>query len=209
MLEFDQPVENLPVQGVDVWRDVVGQLAVLQPPPDRLDRVQVRAVRGQPFQPQPPIPFEERPDDRALVVGPPVPDDDHLPPQMPEQVTEEGHDLGRGEVILRVGGEVEPEPAGGRGDGDGPDHAHLVPVPAPGREDRGLPPLGPGPADERVEEQPRLIDQDDVSPVGRRFFWTRGQSARTHPATASGFRSRAGRAGFCGLYPRFDNHSRR
>src|SRR5262249_13147362 len=96
VLEFDQPVETLPVQGVDVWRDVVGQLAVLQPPPDRLDRVQVRAVRGQPFQPQPPIPFEERPDDRALVVGPPVPDDDHLPPQRPEQVTHDGHDLGRG-----------------------------------------------------------------------------------------------------------------
>lgn len=81
---------------------------------------------------------------------------------MPQQVAEERDDLPRGEETVRLGGEVEPEPVGGGRYADAADDRDLVPVPAVGVEHRGVADLRPRPPHDRVEEQPGLVDQDEV-----------------------------------------------
>ena len=147
--------------------------------------------------------------DRPAVVAPPVPHDDHVPPQVLQHVTEEPDDLVGREESARLGREVEPEPPAGRRDGDRPDGRHLVPVAAVGGQDRRLSNLRPRPPHQRVEEQPGLVDQDEVGSGFGRFFSIRGQSVFTHPSMAGWSFCFARRRGFCGLSPRPRIHARR
>ena len=69
------------------------------------------------------------------------------------------------------------------------------------REDRCLASRRPGPAHERCEEKPALIQENDVRVQPPRFFLMRGQSTLTQRRIAASSRSRAWRSGFCGVQP--------
>ena len=75
------------------------------------------------------------------------------------------------------------------------------------RKDRHLPTRRPGSAHERREQEPALIEEDDVRVQSLRFFLMRGQSTLTQRRIAVSSRSRAWRSGFCGVQP--NDRSRR
>ena len=60
-----------------------------------------------------------------------------------------------------------------------------------------------------MEEQPGLVNQDEVGVLPPDLFLIRGQSFLSHAAMASGLRCLARRAGFCGVWFRLVSHSRR
>ena len=187
-----------PIQVSDVPGDEVGHQAVLQVRPDHLHRVEVRGVPRQPLQVQPREPPQQLPDERPLVVAPPVPDDDHLAPQVPQQAPQEPDDSLRVEVVIRVRPPVQPDPPPIGRDRDRGDRRDLIAVPPePGQRGRSAP-RRPGAADRRVEEEPALVDQDDVRALLAGLFLMRGQSSASQRATAGLSRSIARTSGFCG-----------
>jgi len=82
-----------------------------------------------------------------------------------------------------------------------PDDRSLFSVTSRLRKNRCLASRRPGPAHERREEKPALIQENDVRVQPPGFFLMRGQSTLTQRRMAASSRSRAWRSGFCGVQP--------
>ena len=107
---------------------------------------------------------------RPFVVAGAVPDHDHSAAQPAEQILKEVDDPRGVDVGPRVGFEIEAKPTAPRGDAERRDRRDFVALP-PESGQNGRPTLRrPGAADQRIEEKPALVDQDEVCPLVPRFF---------------------------------------
>lgn len=173
---------------------------VLREIPDTLIGVELGSVSGEAVEVQTRIPVLQRPDGVAAVDRAVVPDHDHGAAQVAQQITEEGADLGVPDVLGREQ-EVEAAAAAPGTDRESRnDRDPLAPLAV--AQERGLAARRPGAPHARDQEEPRLVDEDEVGAQPRGFFLMRGQVWCFHSAMRSSLRSNARRSGFCTLQPR-------
>src|SRR3954451_3646918 len=185
-----------------VPRCEVAPRIILQPAPQRVDRIERRGPGRQSLQAQPSGEVGRQLADR-VPPGHRAPISDHheAPLQFLQHRFEEGRHIPVVEVALRQRLEVQPQPLPPgrepqrRRDGDLLTRAALV-------QDRGLAPQCPGTADQRGHQQAALIDQGDVRPLTPGLLLMRGHWVRSHAAITSESRWRGTRRGFCGVKPR-------
>lgn len=176
-----------------VIRAAIGQSG-FGPMPHALIRVQLGGVCGEELHVQPRERVTEVADRLASVDPAVVPEDDHRPAQMAQQVAQEGADL----RVVDVGGVelvVETQAPAQWADGHGGDHGELV-VSLPTAQQRGLPPRRPGLAHTGDQEEARFVEEDEVGTQPRSVFFTRGQARRFQWAIRASLRSSARASGF-------------
>ena len=112
--------------------------------------------------------LDEVPDHFPLVNGTPIPEQDHLSAEMPQEMTEEVDDLDPGDV----GGVelyIQPQAPIGRGDreaGDGGNPVALIAV----AQKRGVAPGRPGLAHVRDEQKPAFVEERQMGPTSLGVF---------------------------------------
>lgn len=163
--------------------------------PHEFVRIELGRVRWEAFDVEAGTPRAQRPDIRALVDRPAVPEHDHVAPQMPEQGAEEERDLHVGDVLVRMEVEVQAEPPPLGAERDGGDGRDLVPAVAV-TDQRGVPPRRPGAAHGRDQQKARLVEEHQMGVQAPGFFLTATQRTRFHCAIAASSRSTARRSGF-------------
>ena len=127
---------------------------------------------------KPPDPMAKLLDQLASVRLAAVPEQKHVASQMPEQVTQEGADLGLLDV-LRVQLEVEVQPATFRAHRDGGDSGDAVPT-IEMTDDRRLADRSPGLGDRGRQQEARFVGEDEVGTQPRCVFFSRGHSSPTN-----------------------------
>jgi len=179
----------------------IGHRVGLGMPPDQFDGIQFRGIGRQQMGVHAAALREPR-TGRTPVVGPqPIPDQFDRPAHGARKLLQEGEDCLA--VVVGVGQKTEmrahPSPPGR--DRERRDHRDLAPRAAPLREDRGLTARRPSAAHEGAHQETRFVDEDEGRFPSCGVFFIRGQSSWIQPAMAASSRSRARRAGFCGLHP--------
>jgi hypothetical protein len=123
-----------------------------------------------------------------------VPDDEDVPAKVAQQVPEKFADLVVSDVF-RVAPEVQADAPTPGSDGDARNHGDAI-MPVAMMNDRRLSARSPGLSYRGNQEEPRLVDEDDVGTQPRSVFFTRGQFVRFQRSMTSSFRSSARRSGF-------------
>ena len=167
--------------------------------PNAFIGVELRSVAREAVEVEPRIAALEGTDGPAAVDGSIVPDHDHGSAEMAEQVPEEGAHLRMLDVLGREQ-EVEAAVPATRTHRQPRNHRDAL-APLPVAQERSLPPGRPGAPYVRDQEEPRLVDEDEVGAQPRGFFLMRGQVWCFHSAIRSSLRSNARRSGFCTLQP--------
>ena len=152
---------------VGVDRGRIGQVAPLQPVPDVLDGIQLGCVAGQRHRLQSFRLDEFR---GGLMHLPAVPDHDDAAAEVVVQVAEEGDDmLGLEVAVLPCAEEQTETAATGRQRQRGHD-GHLLPVPAADGEDGRLAFRSQRAADEGIQQEAALVDENNGGPLATRPF---------------------------------------
>jgi len=152
--------------------------------PDELRGVELGGVGREGVDMESGMVAEEGLDFLAAVNGSPVPQQDHRPPQMPEQVAEERPDLQPGEVP-RAALDIQGQPlAAGR-------HRQTAdgrePVPAVAVVQQRDAAFGrPGPMDIRDEQEAAFVHEDEMGPKCGAFFLS-GARSRASTVRAAQF----------------------
>lgn len=131
----------------------------------------------------------------------PIPHENDRALDLPAEVANELCQPHAVDVAVGPDRKVERDPTAPWGHRQRPDDRGFLTVPSGLRKDRRLTARRPGPAHERCEEKPALIQEDDVGLQSLRFFLMRGQSTLTQRRIAASSRSRAWRSGFWGVQP--------
>lgn len=189
--------EKVCSQGRDTVWPAVGQ-AAFREGPDAFVGVQLGRVGGKELEVEAGECLAKGRDGRALVDLAVVPQHDNGAAQVPQQVAEEGADVGLVDV-RGLHAVVEAKVAAARADRDAGDDGQLVAA-LPDPEHRGLPPRRPGLADAGDQQEARFVDEDEVGAQPRSVFFTRGHWRRFHWAMRSSSRSSARVSGFWGLH---------
>lgn len=187
-----------PVEGIQIVGATVGQ-ASLGIRPHCFVGIQLRCVGREELEVEPRIAATQLPHGFALVDRGVVEDRDHVAPQVPQKVAEEVADVWLTDVVTMATEVKSHPPAHGADREPGDDGQPIVAVAVV--DARGLSAGSPGPSKRRNQEEPRLVDEDEVRPPARCVFFTCGQRVRFHPAMRSSSRSSARRSGFWGLRP--------
>jgi hypothetical protein len=122
----------------------------------------------------------------------PIPDDHEVARDFPQQMLQNGHDIGRVDrpfLAVKI-----PLPLGG----DGTDGREVITRP-PLPKNRGLAYRGRGADDTGQGIEPRFIKEEDGLPLGLCPLLSAGQVSSRQRVIAVSSRWRARRAGFCGL----------
>ncbi len=170
--------------------------------PDLLDRIEFRGLGGQQARSDLfPVPGEPGGHRRAVMRLEAVPDEFDRSAPGPRQGFDELPDRGAAGVGVgqKTGIGAHAPSLGGNRQGAG--HRDLAPRPAPLDQDRGLAAPGPTAAHQGRHQKARLVHEDDRGRPAGGVFFTLGQVSCTQRRIASSSRSRARRAGFCGLKP--------
>ena len=134
--------------------------------------------------------------DRVALVNPAlVPEDDDRAAQVAQEVAEELAHVRVFEVLLEEKAPVEAQPPAHWTHRQAGDRRDFVP-PITMADDRRLAPGRPRPVDARDQQEPRLVDEDEMGAQPRGVFFTRGQSTRVQRSIAASSRSRARVSGF-------------
>ena len=134
--------------------------------------------------------------DRIAPVNPaPVPEHDDMAAQVAQQVAEELEHLRVCEVLVAEAAPVEAKPPTHRTHRQAGDRRDFVP-PIAMADDRRLAAGRPCLVDARDQQEPRLIDEDEMGAQPPGVFFTRGHSTRFQCAIAASSRSRARVSGF-------------
>lgn len=179
-------------------RPAVGERA-LGELPDAFVGVELRGVAREAVEVEPRIAGLERADRLAAVDGSVVPDHDHGAAEVAEQVPEEGAHFRVLDVLGREQ-EVEAAAPATRTHRQPRDHRDAL-APLAVTQERSVSPRRPGAPHARDQEEPRLVDEDEVGAQPRGFFLMRGHVFRFQCSIRSSLRSRARRSGFCTLQP--------
>jgi len=177
----------------------VGQ-GVLRKLPDSLVGVELGRVAGEAVEMEPGVAVLERADGVAAVDRAVVPDHHHGAAEMAEQIPEKGADLGVLDVLGREEKVEAIAAAAGTDREAGDDRDALAPLAV--TQEWGLAARRPGATHARDQEEPRLVDEDDVGAQPRGFFLMCGHVSRFQCSILSSLRSSARRSGFCTLQPR-------
>jgi hypothetical protein len=172
----------------------VGQLG-LGPAPHTLGRVELGCVGGEVLETKARVAVEQRPDQRSAVDVGAVEEHEDGTAKMTKQVTQEGYNMGRAEVLVQLAAKVEPAATSAGAEGEGGKHRDtvvLLPVSKQGR----LAAWRPGAPLTRRQLESRLVKEDDVGAQPRGVFFTRGQSRFFQRSIATSSRSSARRSGF-------------
>ena len=209
----DAPTEVLrrrcdPVQRL---RDVYTQLdhvvgspvrqGALRQGPHRLIGVELRRVRREVLGIKAGLAALQFAQWRTLVGVGVVEQHDHRPAQMPQQVAEELADLDLSDVPQRMQPVVQVESLSLRADRHTRDDRHLVPLVTVANHWR-LPTRCPRAQHSGDQEEPALVDEDEIGAQPLGFFLIRGHSSRFQRSMAPSLRSTARRSGFWWLQPR-------
>ena len=134
--------------------------------------------------------------DRVASVNPTlVPEHDDWAAQVAQEVAEELAHVRGGEVLLAEEAPVQTEPAAHRAHRQAGDHRDFVPLIAV-TDDRRLAPGRPRLVDAGDQQEPRLVDEDEMGAQPPGVFFTRGHSTRVQRSIAASSRSRARVSGF-------------
>ena len=182
-----------PVEGVEVVRPTVRE-AGLGIRPHAFVRIQLRRVGRKKLEVETRVASAEFPNRLSFVDRGVVHEGDHVAPQMAQQLAEEGADVGLADVVA-MASEMEPHPPSHRADRQPGDHRQAI-VPIAVVDPRRLSAGSPGPPEGWNQEEPRLVDEDEVRPPARCVFFTWGQRVRFQRAMRSSSRSSARRSGF-------------
>ena len=167
--------------------------------PDSFVGIELRGIAGEAVEMEAGIAGLDRADRLAAVDGAVVPDHDHVAAQMAEQIPEEGAHLGVLDVLGRQQEVEAAAPAARTHRQPGDDRDAVAPQAV--AQQRGLATRCPGAPHTRDQEEPRLVDEDEVGAQPRDFFLMRGQFWRFQFSIRSSLRSSARRSGFCTLHP--------
>ena len=134
--------------------------------------------------------------DRLAPVNPtPVPEHDDRAAQVVQQVAEELEHIRVFEVLLEEEAPVEAEPPAHRTHRQAGDHRDFIALIAMA-DDRRQAARRPRFVDARDQQEPRLIDEDEMGAQPRGVFFTRGHSTRFQCSIAASSRSSARVSGF-------------
>ena len=172
----------------------IAQLDAFELRPQPLTGIQVRRIGREALdmEPLPGSIREELCDHAAARNRCPIPDDHQMARDFPQQMLQEGHDIGRVDrPFLAVNIQL---PRGG----DGTDGREVVTRP-PLPENRGLAYRSIGADDTGQGIEPRFIEEEDGLPLDLCPFLSAGQVSSRQRVMAVSSRWRARRAGFCRL----------
>ena len=184
-----------------ILRRVIGQRIGLEPTPAVLHGVEFWRIGWQPLQMESPVTQCKGSDLRRPMRLQAIPDQQHVTPHLPTQLAEERPHLGG----IYIGGGMQPpaqpDAATPGADNQGGDHGDLLVVAGALHQCGRLPAGTPCTAHQRRHQQAAFVQehQRGVQPAG--FFLIRGQSTLTQYWISGSSRSRARRAGRCGLQP--------
>ncbi len=134
--------------------------------------------------------------DRIAPVNPAlVPEQDDLAAQVAQQVAEELEHVGVGEVLLEEEAPVEAKPPAHRTHRQAGDRRDFVPLIAMA-DDRRLAAGRPRLVDAGDQQEPGLVDEDEMGAQPPGVFFTRGHSTRVQCSIAASSRSTARVSGF-------------
>ena len=186
---------------VDVGDREVRHGVPLEVSPKVFDRVEFRRVGGQELAAQEWARVEELAHDNGVVRPQVVPHHDERRVELAFQLREEVPGAARVDVGVPVQAEVQAHLVPPRGHAQGGDGAHL-PVRAGALPDDGRRAARcPAAPNQRRHQERGLVYEHQPGLQARGVFFTRAQSRPIQVATAFPSRSRARRAGFCGLQP--------
>ena len=174
-------------------RSTVGQ-GVVRLVPNAFVGIQFGRVGGKAFQMQSAKASAQVSDRVAFVGFAVVPNDEDVPLQVPEQITQEPTNLGLLDVFA-VQLKVKAEASAGGADGERGEGGDAVVFVAMA-SDGGLAAGSPGPADRRDQEKAGFVDKGNMGAQPRGVFFIRGHSRRFQSSMASSLRWRARRSGF-------------
>ena len=169
--------------------------------PGGLHRVEFWRVGRKEFDAEVARPTEHPRHGPASMHVEPIPHENDRALDLPAEVANELCQPHAVDVSIGADRKVERDPTAPWRNRQRADDRGLLPVPSGLRKDRRLAAWRPGPAHERCEKKPALIQEDDVRFQSLRFFLMRGQSTLTQRRIAASSRSRAWRSGFCGVQP--------
>lgn len=175
--------------------------------PGCFDRVQLRRVRWKEFHVKVARSVEHAHHGPAAMHVEPIPHQDHRSLDLASEISHELCEPLAIDVAFGPDGEMERDATSSWRHRQCANDRRLLSVASRLRKDWRLPTRRPGSAHERCEEQPALIEKDNVRVQPLRFFLMRGQSTLTQRRIAASSRSRAWRSGFCGVQP--NDRSRR
>lgn len=194
-----------------ILRGEIAESAVLEPAPERFDRVEHGRVGGQAFKRQASGAFsEQRSNGLAFVHHAAIPEHDQaLAREFGEQRFQEVRHAHVVEVAVEecLIKQAQPIPPGREPERGA--KRNLLAVDA-ALQERGRLALGrPGAPQERGHQKPALVDEDKARSLPAGFFLILGQSRSSQRAMACGSRSRGTRAGRWGVNPRARSHALR
>lgn len=187
-----------PVKSIEVVGSTIGQ-AGLGICPHAFVGIEFRAVGRERLQVEARVAAAQLPDRFAFVDRSIVEENDHMAAQVAQQMAEEVADLGMADVVLMATEVKSYPPAHGTDRQTGDDGQAIVAVAVV--DVRRLSARCPGPPKRWDQEEPRLVDEDEVRPPARCVFFTCGQRVRFHRSMRSSSRSSARRSGFWTLRP--------
>jgi len=187
-----------PVKGIEVVGSTIGQ-AGFGIRPHAFIGIEFGGVGREKLEVKPRIAAAEIPNRFAFVDRRIVEENDHVASQMAQQMAEEVADVGVADVVVMTT-KVKPHPpAQGADRQSGDDGEAIVAVVVV--DPRGLSARRPGPTKRWDQEEPRLVDEDEVRLPARCVFFTCGQRVCFQRAMRSSSRSSARRSGFWTLKP--------
>lgn len=176
-----------------IGRAAIGE-AFLGKPPHALVGVEFRRVGGQELETKSRDPAAELPHEPPAMQAEPVPDQDHRPAQVAEQMAQERDDFEFAEVVV-VPLVVETQAVAVGTDRDPGDHRDAV-VALRMAQVRGPATRRPGARHGGREHEARFVYEGEVGPQPKRPLFTRGQRVRFQRSIAASSRSWARRSGF-------------
>lgn len=162
--------------------------------PDTFIWVQFWRVGWQIFQVEPAVLASQLPHGFSLVNPTVVPQEDHVPTKVLQEVPHEEAYL-RVTYVRSVELEIQPEATSPRAHRQRRYRGDAVPTLVVSMNGR-LPARCPSPTDGRDQEEPRFVREDDMGTQPLGVFFTRGHSTRFHSSIAASLRSSARFSGF-------------
>jgi len=172
---------SLVVDFIEFTETVVGGSVILEVTPHVFHRVELRCVRRQPLDREPRI---DRPPVLQLLAAmsiESIPYQNDVPAKMTEQIAQEGNDLGRADVFVRMPVQEQPQVMPFGREGQRPDGGNLFVASCTVMKDGGLASRSPRPTNGRKHEKTSFIDENDVCAFSRGFFL---DEANPSPPTA-------------------------
>lgn len=183
--EFLRSFDQMLLELLEIVRSTVRQLP-FQMSPDSFVGVEIRGVCGKAIQRKSRVATADFANRVSAVLAKIVPKDDHVAPEMAEEMTKEHADFGLLDVLpMELVVETDPSPLRTHGDSGDRRNAIVTMVMV---MNGCLATRGPGLSDWRDQKEAGFVDEDDVGAQTRSPLFIRGHSRRFHSSILSSSR---------------------